>query len=46
MKWMYINAHEEYMKMIHQAMGGVGDVEENENKIIKRISKMVLIDKV
>ncbi len=37
--------NEEYMKMVHQAMGGIGDVEENENKIIKRISKMVLIEK-
>jgi hypothetical protein len=26
-------------------MGGMGDVEENENKIIRKISKMVLIDK-
>ena len=39
----YLN--EEYMKIIQQAMGGTGDLEENENKIIKRISKMVLIEK-
>ena len=45
-KNIHSKQNEEYMKMIHQAMGGVGDVEENENKIIKRISKMVLIDKV
>jgi hypothetical protein len=44
-KNIHSKQNEEYMKMIYQAMGGVGDVEENENKIIKKISKMVLIDK-
>jgi hypothetical protein len=39
----YLN--EEYMKIIKQAMGGGGDLQENENKIIKKISKMVLIEK-
>jgi hypothetical protein len=39
----YLN--EEYMKIIQQAMGGGGDLQENENKIIKKISKMVLIEK-
>jgi hypothetical protein len=33
------------MIMVHQAMGGTGEVTENENKIIKKISKMILIDK-
>ena len=44
-KNIHSKQNEEYMKMIYQAMGGVGDVEENENKIIKRISKMVVIEK-
>ena len=44
-KNIHSKQNEEYMKMIYQAMGGVGDVEENENKIIKKISKMMLIDK-
>jgi hypothetical protein len=44
-KNIHSKQNEEYMKMIYQAMGGVGDVEENENKIIRKISKMVLIEK-
>jgi hypothetical protein len=44
-KNIHSKQNEEYMKMIHQAMGGTGEVEENENKIIKKISKMVLIEK-
>ena len=44
-KNIHSKQNEEYMKMIYQAMGGVGDVEENENKIIKKISKMVVIEK-
>ena len=44
-KNIHSKQNEEYMKMIYQAMGGTGEVEENENKIIKKISKMVLIDK-
>jgi hypothetical protein len=34
-----------YLEMVMQAMGGRGGMEENENKIIKKIAKMVLIDK-
>ena len=34
-----------YLGMVGQAMGGRGDLEENENKIIKRIAKTVYIDK-
>ena len=44
-KNIHSKQNEEYMKMIHQAMGGIGEVEENENKIIKKISKMILIEK-
>jgi hypothetical protein len=44
-KNIHSKQNEEYMKMIYQAMGGVGDVEENENKIIPKISKMILIEK-
>ena len=44
-KNIHSKQNEEYMKMIYQAMGGTGEVEENENKIIKKISKMVLIEK-
>jgi hypothetical protein len=35
----------DYMKMIMQAMGGKGEIVENENKIIKKIAKTVLIEK-
>jgi hypothetical protein len=35
----------EYMQMIVQAMGGRGEIGENENKIIKKIAKTVLIEK-
>jgi hypothetical protein len=34
-----------YLNIVTQAMGGKGGLEENENKIIKKISKTVLIDK-
>jgi hypothetical protein len=44
-KNIHSKQNEEYMKMIYQAMGGTGEVEENENKIIKKISKMILIEK-
>jgi hypothetical protein len=37
--------NETYLGMVGQAMGGRGDLEENENKIIKRIAKTVYIDK-
>jgi hypothetical protein len=36
----------EYMQMIVQAMGGRGEIGENENKIIKKIARTVLIEKV
>ncbi len=35
----------EYMQMIVQAMGGRGEIGENENKIIKKIARTVLIEK-
>jgi hypothetical protein len=35
-----------YLEMVMQAMGGRGSMEENENKIIKKIAKTVFIDKV
>jgi hypothetical protein len=34
-----------YLEMVMQAMGGRGGMEENENKIIRKIAKTVLIDK-
>jgi len=34
-----------YLGMVGQAMGGRGDLEESENKIIKKIAKTVYIDK-
>jgi hypothetical protein len=34
-----------YLNIVIQAMGGKGGIEENENKIIRKIAKMVLIDK-
>jgi hypothetical protein len=44
-KNIYSKVNETYMIMVHQAMGGTGEVTENENKIIKKIAKMILIDK-
>jgi hypothetical protein len=44
-KNIYSKVNETYMIMVHQAMGGTGEVTDNENKIIKKISKMILIDK-
>ena len=38
--------NEEYMRLIQQAMGGNGEIDDNETKIIKKISKLVLIDKM
>ena len=35
-----------YVKMIGQAMGGKGEFVDNENKIMKKIAKAVLIDKI
>lgn len=37
--------NDEYIRMVLQAMGGSGEIEENENKIIRKISKLVYIDK-
>jgi len=37
--------NDNYIRLVLQAMGGSGEIEDNENKIIKRISKMVLIEK-
>jgi len=37
--------NDDYIKMVLQAMGGRGDIEINENKIIKKISKSVMINK-
>ena len=37
--------NDHYIKMVLQAMGGRGDIETNENKIIKKISKSVIINK-
>ena len=37
--------NETYLGMVGQAMGGRSDLEESENKIIKRIAKTVYIDK-
>ena len=34
-----------YMNYIMQAMGGRGDIDDNETKIIRKISKVILIDK-
>jgi hypothetical protein len=34
-----------YMEMVMQAMGGRGDREDNENKIMRKIARSVLIDK-
>ena len=44
-KNIYSKVNETYLIMLQQAMGGSGEVTENENKIIKKISKMILIDK-
>ena len=37
--------NDNYLTMVSQAMGGRGNLEESENKIIKRIAKTVYIDK-
>ena len=34
-----------YMNYIKQSMGGKGDLDDNESKIIKKIAKVILIDK-
>jgi hypothetical protein len=38
--------NDQYLQIIKQSMGGSGEIENNENKIIKRLAKIVLIDKV
>jgi hypothetical protein len=35
-----------YMKLIRQSTGGSGDIGNSENKIIRRIAKEVIIDKL
>jgi len=42
---IYSKRNDDYIKIVLQAMGGRGDIEINENKIIKKISKSVMIDK-
>ena len=37
--------NDDYIKLVLQSMGGRGDIKTNENKIIKKISRSVLIDK-
>jgi len=44
-KDIHHSLNDTYMGMVGQAMGGRGDIEENENKIIKKIAKTVYIDK-
>jgi hypothetical protein len=40
------HVNDQYLQIIKQSMGGSGEIENNENKIIKRLAKIVLIDKV
>ena len=40
------HANERYMKLIKESTGGSGDIVENENKIIRRIAKEIVIDKM
>jgi len=37
--------NEKYMKLIKESTGGSGDIADNENKIIRRIAKEIVIDK-
>jgi hypothetical protein len=39
------NENNKYMVMIQQAMGGSGEIADNENKIIKKLAKVFLIEK-
>jgi hypothetical protein len=39
-------ANERYMKLIKESTGGSGDIVDNENKIIRRIAKEIVIDKM
>uniref|UniRef100_A0A6C0IIW0 C2H2-type domain-containing protein n=1 Tax=viral metagenome TaxID=1070528 RepID=A0A6C0IIW0_9ZZZZ len=38
--------NDKYMKLIKQSTGGNGEIEDSENKIIRRIVKEIIIDKV
>ena len=40
------HANERYMKLIKESTGGSGDIVDNENKIIRRIAKEIVIDKM
>ena len=40
------NENNEYLKIMKETMGGKGDYEANTNKIIKKIAKEVVIDKI
>jgi hypothetical protein len=40
------HVNDQYLQIIKQSMGGSGEIEESETKIIKRLAKIVLIDKV
>ena len=40
----YVN--ERYMKLIKESTGGSGEIADNENKIIRRIAKEIVIDKI
>jgi hypothetical protein len=42
----YSQANDRYMKLIKESTGGSGDIVENENKIIRRIAKEIVIDKM
>jgi hypothetical protein len=38
--------NDQYLQIIKQSMGGSGEIEDSETKIIKKMAKMVLIDKL
>ena len=39
------HVNDQYLQIIQQSMGGSGEIEDNENKIIKKLAKGVMIDK-
>ena len=41
----YSYTNEKYMKLIKESTGGSGEIGDNENKIIRRIAKEIVIDK-
>jgi hypothetical protein len=45
-KSIHTSENDKYMVMIQQAMGGSGEIIENENKIIRKLAKVFLIDKL